>query len=158
MKLSTRQDIAAPVDQVFQALTDFDSFERAAMRRGIEVARTDTLGAHGAGMGWISKVPYRGKPRELTAEIGTYERPEQVAVNWAIMGLDGALDVQLVALSPRHSRIVVGLDMRPKTLTARLFLQSLRLAKSSLHRKFSHSVLRFAKDLEGRLGVNPNGF
>ena len=34
MKLSTREDIAASIDAVFAELTDFDGFERAALRRG----------------------------------------------------------------------------------------------------------------------------
>ncbi|NHW87665.1 SRPBCC family protein, partial [Escherichia coli] len=45
------------------------------------------------------------------------------------------------------------LDMKPNTLTARLFIQSLRLAKASLNRKFKRGIARFADDLETRLGT-----
>ena len=37
MKFSTKEDIDAPIDAVFDMLCEFDQFERAAMRRGAEV-------------------------------------------------------------------------------------------------------------------------
>ena len=37
MKLATREDIDAPIEAVFRELSDFDSFERAILRRGAEV-------------------------------------------------------------------------------------------------------------------------
>ena len=40
MKLSTRDDIEAPLSFVFDSFADTESWERAAMRRGAEVTRT----------------------------------------------------------------------------------------------------------------------
>ena len=37
MELSGSQDIEAPIDFVFDAITDFDGFTRHALRRGVEV-------------------------------------------------------------------------------------------------------------------------
>ena len=65
MKQTTRQDVEAPLDFVYQRLTDFDHFERMAMRRGAELERTDRLKTPGVGMAWRLRFTYRNKPRSL---------------------------------------------------------------------------------------------
>ena len=50
MRFSSKQDVEAPMEPIFQILTDFETWETAAMRRGIEVERKDTLIQPGAGM------------------------------------------------------------------------------------------------------------
>ena len=50
MKLSGRTDIGAPVAFVYAALSDFEGWERSAMRRGADVNRTDKLRVPGVGM------------------------------------------------------------------------------------------------------------
>ena len=46
MKLSTREDIEAPIGTVFDAVTDFDGFERQLLRRGVDVTRDDKRKNH----------------------------------------------------------------------------------------------------------------
>ncbi|MCV2882830.1 SRPBCC family protein [Actibacterium sp. XHP0104] len=153
MKFSSKEDIAAPIEQVFMALTDFETFERAAMRRGIEVMRSDGPGTGGVGTEWQCRVPYRGKTRKLSTRIDRFDTPEHLVLGWVIMGLSGQMDIELVQLSPRQTRMSIALEMKPNSLTARLFIQSLRLAKASLNRKFKRGVARFSEDLEARLGA-----
>jgi len=155
MKFSTREDIAAPMEQVFAAISDFDGFERAIMRRGVEVRRTDSMSAPAPGMTWASRFPFRGKPRDLTAVMTRYEKPEVIEVTSTSTGMGGLMKVELVALSPRQTRLQVELDIKPNTLSARLLLQSLRLAKSSLTRRFKSSVKRFADGIEAGSAAGP---
>ena len=69
MKFSTRQDIEAPAEFVFERFADFEGLERQAMRRGIDVKRKSPSQPRGVGAGWTLKVPFRGKLRDLAVEI-----------------------------------------------------------------------------------------
>ncbi len=153
MKFSAREDIAAPIGTVFESLSEFESFERAALRRGAEVTRTDNLGAPAPGMTWKTRFPFRGRTRHLTAELVRYDRPEVMEVRSQSTGLFGTLTIDLVQLSPRQTRMHLHLDIRPRTFGARVFLQSLRLAKSTLTRNFKMGVSKFARSIEARPGA-----
>ncbi len=148
MKFSTRQDIEAPVDFVFGRATDFSAFEKQALRRGIEIARTDDLTVAAPGMRWNATFAFRGKPRRIDAELAAFDDPNAFLIQSATGGVESDLVVDFMALSRSRTRVVVGLDMRPKTLSARLFIQSLKFAKANLYGRFETRVARFARDIE----------
>ncbi|MDG1354009.1 MAG: hypothetical protein P8P70_12775 [Sulfitobacter sp.] len=58
--------------------------------------------------------------------------------------------IELVALSKSRTRLMVSFDIKPLNLSARLLVQSLKLAKTSLTKKFKLRVAEFAKTLEDR--------
>ena len=78
MKFSTKEDIEAPIDAVFDMLCEFDQFERAAMRRGAEVQRVDQLAAPATGMKWEAAFDMRGKRREIQIDMQSFERPTEM--------------------------------------------------------------------------------
>ncbi|KCV81200.1 hypothetical protein ATO10_13504 [Actibacterium atlanticum] len=158
MKFTTKEDIEAPIDQVFAVLSDFESYERAILRRGADLNRIDDLTAPGVGMRWLCKFKYRGRFRTLTADLVEFDPDEVIKLKTHSNGIDGMFQIELLKLSQRHTRLSVVMEMKPNTLTARLFLQSLRLAKSGLTRKFKKSVHDYAEELEARLGGNTVGF
>lgn len=152
MKFATKEDIAAPIDDVFAIVSDFDSFERAAMRRGAEVQRTDTLRAPGIGMTWRTRFMLRGRERSMTVSLSSFDPPNQLVFDGTSANLEGQMMIELVALSRQRTRMSVSLKLTPKTLAARLLVQSLKLARSNLTRKFHLRVADFAKDIEDRHG------
>ncbi|CAN0606010.1 unnamed protein product [Ectocarpus sp. 12 AP-2014] len=56
--------------------------------------------------------------------------------------------IDLVALSTSRTRMFASLDLRPTTLSSRLLIQSMRLAKGSLSKKFKARVADFASRIE----------
>ncbi len=150
MKFSSKEDIEAPIAFVFDAITDFDALERQALRRGADVQRTDKLDKTGAGMSWKASFPFRGKDRKAVAKLVSYDAPNGVGFVSETGGLHGSVKVDLVQLSPRRTRISVELDLNPNSMSARLLLQSLRLAKTNLMRRFKKRVGFFADDIEER--------
>ena len=150
MKLAAKYDIEAPVDFVYAQLVDFDGWERAAMRRGAEVGRTDNLPQAGSGMTWATQFRYRGKDRKATIRIDSLTPQSQVALTGISTLADGALQIDLLNLAAKRTRIEVRLEVRPKTLAARIYVQSLKLARARVERGFAQRVAQFAIEMEDR--------
>ncbi|MGB5865587.1 MAG: SRPBCC family protein [Sulfitobacter sp.] len=150
MKLSTKEDIEAPIDAVFEMMTDFEMFERAAMRRGAEVQRTDSKTAPGIGMAWKGAFDMRGKRRQIEVEMVSFDKPNEIVLECRSQGLLTTMSMELVALSKTRTRLMLSFDVKPLNLSARLLVQSLKLAKASLTKKFKLRVSEYAKTMEDR--------
>ncbi|PJI85178.1 hypothetical protein BC777_3176 [Yoonia maricola] len=147
MKLSTREDIEAPISYVYNRVSDFAAFERRALRQGVEV-RCGTEGAAALGTTWDIAFEFRGRARKVKAELIKLAPEEAIEIESHSDGLLALTEVEVVALSATRTRVLVGFDMRAKTLTARLLLQSLKLAKAKITCRFKARVLDFAKAIE----------
>ncbi|MCV2872199.1 SRPBCC family protein [Defluviimonas sp. WL0050] len=150
MKFSTKEDVEVPAGEVFDFLSDFGSFERAAVRRGAEVTRVDRIAEVGPGLTWSVRFPMRGKMRRVLCELARFDRPEALNVNAESTGFHIALAVALVELSPKRTRMTVDAEIKPRTLAARLMLQSVRINKAGFVRRFEARVQKYAADLELR--------
>ncbi|CUH75266.1 SRPBCC family protein [Tropicibacter naphthalenivorans] len=151
MQLTAREDIEAPLDRVFAELSDFETVERQALRRGIDVVRLDGVAGKGAGMQWQAGFTFRGKKRTADITLNTFSPPEQMVFDSVSGGLDVQMVVDLVALSRTRTRINLMTEFKPKTLSARLLVQSLKLAKGGMDKRFRTRMAVLAKDLEDRL-------
>lgn len=151
MKFASKEDIEAPIEQVFAVLAEFEAYERSAIRRGAEVRRINDISPPRAGITWAASFNMRGKRRDVELELVDYDPPQAMRFEADSQGLDGVLDLELVALSPKRTRMAVSLDLTPKTLSARLFMQSLKLAKTTLTKRFKLKVADYAKAMEDRL-------
>lgn len=153
MKFSTREDIAAPIDYVFGQVSNFTAFERSAMRRGAEVLRMDTSGKIAPGLAWEISFGFRGKPRDVRLELMEYEPEEKMCFEGKSSGLIGVGEVELLALSPKKTRMRVAIELKPQTLSARLLVQSLKLAKGNVDKKFQLRVADYASELGARYSM-----
>ncbi len=150
MKFVEREDIEAPIEYVFSQISDFPALERSAMRRGAEVQRVDDQEQRGIGMAWQTSFMLRGKRRDMRLEMTDYDAPNCLVVESSSANLAGHMMIDLVALSRRRTRMSVEIFVKPKTLSARLLLQSLKLARTNLTRRFALRVAAYAKEVEDR--------
>lgn len=148
MRFASKQDIEAPNSDVFRSLTEFEGWERAAMRRGAEVNRTDRLTSIGPGMAWQAKFSYRSKPRDLILQLTGVDKPAQLIFEVQSSALSGHANIELMELGARRTRMHVVVEITPRSLTARLFLQSLRLARARIDRKFDQRIAQLAAEIE----------
>jgi hypothetical protein len=150
MRFTTKQDIEAPLDFVYRTMSDFEAWERSAMRRGVEVQRTDKLTRPGPGMTWASRFSYRGKLRSIELRLVMLEQPSTLAFAAQSNAVEGTAKLDLMEMSARRTRVHVVVEVLPRSLAARLFLQSLRLARARVDRKFDQRVAQLASDIEAR--------
>lgn len=148
MKFSTREDINAPIDTVFEAITRFDSFERAAMRRGAEVRRLSDAQTPDVGAAWNLRFMMQGKKREVDVALTRCEAPSTLEASITSGNIAGEATCVLQQLSPERTRMTVAVEVRPLTLSARVLLQPLKLAKTRLTSKFKVRVAAFAAKVE----------
>ena len=139
-----------PVAASFGALSGFDEFEREARKSGVEVVRLDSLSEPGVGMAWRICFIWRGKQRTLEAQLAEFEAPDTMRFTAESDGFMIDCGLALVALSRKQTRLHVDLDLRPKTLASRLVIQSMKLGKTSLSKRFGKRVQAQARDLEIR--------
>lgn len=152
MELKASEDIEAPQEQVFAALSDFDMIERQALRRGVDIIRTGTTGdAPEAGMAWRAKFTFRGKTREAEVRLVSFVAPDRMTFHSVSGGLEADLEIDVVALSRNRTRINMVSVMHPKTLSARLLVQSLKLAKGGVEKRFRRKMAELAAGLETQL-------
>ncbi|MEP2717972.1 SRPBCC family protein [Pseudophaeobacter sp.] len=151
MELASKEDVDAPLSEVFEAISDFASFERSALRRGIEVQRLGDDPTPQVGMAWDVRGEFRGKARQLRLELASYEPSSLIGLSAEAASLSGQSQIELLALSPRRTRISVKVKVQAKTLSGRLLLQSLKLARSKVNRRFKQRVAEFASLTEDRL-------
>ena len=150
MKFSSKEDIEAPIDYVFAQVSNFAALERSALRRGADVQRVDDLASNGPGMTWNGAYKFRGKLRKAQLELMHYEPPTSMSFMSKSNAFIGDGDVELVALSRTRTRLALTFELKPQSLSARLLVQSLKLARGSITKKMDARVRAFARDLEER--------
>lgn len=147
MKLTTREDIEAPIEHVWRAVTDFVAFEKQALRRGADVVRKDPGSGPGLGSEWDVKFEFRGKPRHVEAKLTEFEANNGMRVQGTSPGLEGDTVIELVALSPRRTRLNVALNLSARNLSGRLLIQSMKFARSTLQKRFEKRVATFGNQI-----------
>lgn len=150
MEFSARTDIEAPIEFVFEQVTDFAAFERSILRRGGDVERVHGAGEAIVGTKWNVQFRLRGKERTVKAEITLVDPPNTLNIAVTSANLKGSTVVELVALSRGRTRLIVTAEAVAKSVSAKLLFQSIRFARARTQNRFDALVANFAEDVETR--------
>lgn len=151
MKFTSRADISASSEAVFDHVADFSPFAAEARRRGVIFRRTDALDRPAPGMTWQVDFHFRGRARHLELRASRFLRPEQIEYLGESHGFEVISTLHVVALAPYRTRLHVGVELRPRTLGARILLQSARLGRARLQHRFDERMGLFATMVEEQL-------
>lgn len=147
MKFSTRRDVEQPAEDVFAALTDFPKIERRLARRGVDLQRLGPASEQGMGMAWDLGFDLRGKRRQLRLAVARFDRPDLLAMEGQSEAFDLRLTMTVVALSLKRSRVMIELEVLPRNFRARLLIQTARLGKTQLDRRFAVRMAEYLDDI-----------
>lgn len=136
MKLTAKTDVEAPLGFVYASLTDHAAWEREAVQRGAIIERPSGMPLFGVGAGWSVQMPFRGKVRKFLVRIDDLAPDQRIVFVLQGQAVDGGSVLEVSALSPRRTRLRVVLEVKPRTLAARLFLNTLRLARGRVQARF----------------------
>lgn len=144
MKLKISGDAERPVDQVFAVLLDYQSVEDELRSRGFEIRRVGKWSELAQGVAWTGRGKVRGKVRPVAANVAVLEPGRMIQIDAQVGGMQISHETRLVPLGERVTRINVTADLRPSTLSARLIIQSLKLARGRVLERMER---RLASDI-----------
>lgn len=146
MKFVAKQDVELPQQTLFDRMADFQMFERVAIRRGVDVVRTGSL-ASKSGIKWDCKFEFRARKRDARVQVTEFNSPDHLAFLVTNTALNIKLEIMLSALSKKQSRLLVTSVIEPKTLAARLLVQSMKLTRSKYNQRYQKRVAEVANEL-----------
>lgn len=157
MKFKVSDDVEAPVDWVWGGFTDFDAVESDIRARDAELVRVGDWKEAALGVAWRGSVPVRGKVRPIDAKIAEFRPDEHLQVESQVGGMSCEYDVTFTVLSPEVTRVAITLELKASTLSARLLLQTLKIARRKVIQRLEAAVVRqgtaVENDWRGRAGT-----
>jgi uncharacterized protein YndB with AHSA1/START domain len=151
MRLNDSTDIQVPRQQVFASLTDIDHFQRLGVRYGVTLRQVEGRTVQ-AGAEWLAEFPFRGQMRHLTCRIDAIDAPRDLILSGKSGGYEFGAAISLTANAVKNS-----VSSKPKTLAARILLQTMKLARSRLRSRFAMRLAAFGAAIEARDPQTPGG-
>lgn len=148
MKLKVAEDVDAPLGFVYVRMADFTRLEEEIRGRGAELKRDGNWTQAAAGCGWKGNVTVRGKPRRIDASIGHMAENDTILVESKVGGMDCTYEMTFYEMAPEITRVSTVLELKPNTLSARLVIQTLKLARGRVLQKMTGSLVRRGNEIE----------
>jgi hypothetical protein len=147
MKFSTRIDTDKSATELFDLISDFSRSERALVARGAQIRRIDPSQDPGTGLGWTIDFNWRGQRRTVRLDVTRFDRPSHITLDGHSDQFDLSISMTVVALSRVKSRLLFETDVRARNMRARLLLQTAKLGKTQLDRKYDQRIADFVAHL-----------
>lgn len=151
MQFRASETVTGGIDRVHALVSDMAYYERRALEAGLEVQRLDKLPAPAPGMQW--RIPFRAKGRDRVADIELVKLsvPTTLRFEGKVQGLLFEAVVDCRVLDPEATEVTVSTKLRAKSITAKVLMQSMKLARTTLNERYRKRVRKVLRDLEDRL-------
>jgi uncharacterized membrane protein len=148
LKFKVSDDVEAPVERVWAGFTDFAAIESDIRAREADLVRVGDWKEAALGVAWRGSVPVRGKIRPIDARIAAFTPGERMMVESKVGGMSCSYEVTFAALSEQMTRVSVTLELKASTLSARLLLQTLKIARRKVIQRLEGAIVRQGQAVE----------
>lgn len=142
MKFKVSEDVDAPAGITWARFTDFTGIEAEITGRGAELSRVGNWTDATEGCGWRGSAKIRGRVRPVTSEISALEAPGKCEITTTVGGMEAVYEMTFLELRADMTRVQVVLDQSANTLSARLALQTLKLARGRVMQRLQGLLAR----------------
>ena len=105
-------------------------------------------------MAWDATFKLRGKVRDIQVEITEIGAPNSLIVSSRSPSMGGSMVVELLSLSRNRTRVTMNVELQPKNLSAKLLVQSMKLARKNLSKRLNERMAAYAEEVERRYSVS----
>jgi uncharacterized membrane protein len=148
VKFKVSDDVEAPIDWVWEGFTDFGAIEADARARDADIVRVGDWTEPAHGVAWRGSVPVRDKVRPIEARITTFVPNKNLVIDSRIGGMECHYEVSFAPLSQAVTRVSIVLELKASTLSARLLLQTLKIARRKVIQRLEGAVVRQGQAVE----------
>ena len=153
MKLTAKADIAAPIDLAFEGLRDPDRLEQTVRARGGSIRR-NPAGPMTKGTQWDARIAFRGASRHVNFIVTRLDAPKAMRFQGNGAAFDITVDVELAVVGASTTLLTVTTQGEPRTLPARIMMQSLKLAHGQMLARYRAQVVDYVAELESDLRLS----
>lgn len=157
MRVVESADLGASINGVFAALTDVGYVEQFARDRGVVLKRLDGGNALAVGAEWQARFAFRGRARTLTARVEDLEAPRRMVMAGASGGFEYRAVMTLAEIPEGATRLWSDIEVRPRSLSARIILQTVKLGRNRLRARFAQRLGFLARAIEERIAAGASG-
>ena len=78
MKFSAQEDLKLPQAEVFARLSNFETFERIAIKRNVRVSQISQSNPNEDTLGWNCRFKVRGRQRDVEIRLIEFDEPNSM--------------------------------------------------------------------------------
>lgn len=147
MRLEAAHEIQAPIELVFGKFCDFDRLQSFTENTGREAVRLDDGTATGAGVRYLLKGKFGGKQRSIELGLETCVPTVILKYEVEVETLTAALRFDFEKRAAELTRVSLILEPTAHSISSRLILQSVKLAKRTMEKRMETRLFHFGNEI-----------
>ena len=151
MRFKATEMINGPIESVFDDFTDLRRIEQELADRGVGLERLDNDTGLVEGAAWHTVVHVKGRQRDADAQLVEVDRPRSLRLEGKSGGMLMDTSLGFTEIGPRKTGLEIVINLRARSVSAKLLLSSFRLARSRMVRGMRKRVAKSARACEARI-------